>query len=46
MTVHTRRVEDELGRSRLVFYARTKDDDTTEWIDVRKDHVVRPRRML
>ena len=46
MTVHTRRVEDESGRDRLVFYAHGQDDDNKEWIDIRKYHVVVPRAML
>ena len=46
MTVHTRRVEDESGRHRLVFYANEKDGECTEWIDIRKENVVTTRKML
>jgi hypothetical protein len=46
MTVHTRRVKDDHGRHRLVFYADDQSGDTTEWIDVRKNHVVIPKEML
>lgn len=46
MTVHTRRVEDESGKHRLVFYANEKDGGGTEWIDIHKDHVVTPKEML
>lgn len=46
MTVHTRRVKDDQGRHRLVFYADDQSGDTTEWIDVRKNHVVIPKEML
>ena len=46
MTVHTRRVKDDHGRHRLVFYADDQSGDTAEWIDVRKNHVVIPKEML
>lgn len=46
MTVHTRRVEDELGNPRLVFYANERDGECTEWIGVHKNHVVVPKEML
>jgi len=45
MTVLTRRVEDELGQYRLVFYVRGTDNKD-EWIDVPEEFAVIPERMV
>ena len=45
MTVLIRRVEDELGQYRLVFYVRGTDNKD-EWIDVPVEFPVIPEKMI